>query len=129
MRSCIDAALTQDYDHAAPGAGDCEGGSLNSTAPFPPPLDDASAPAPLHPPSSHPNPLQRKGGGKKGADKARRQIKRAAAKLTQPGRPRPSLSKRYPKPHAIPVDFNADSLPAAKGAFVNLWQKHCSAKE
>jgi len=134
MRNSIETALTQEYDHAASGAGDCEGATLDTTPPLLPPLSDTIAPRPSQSPSTHKNPsgskaFQRKGGAKKDADKARRQIKRAAVKLTQPGRPRPSLSKKHPKPGAIPVYFNANSLPAAKGAFVSLRQKTSSGKE
>lgn len=107
----IDDALQQEANHVVAGTSDYDGGSLDS--PHESPVD----PAPASDPSGH------RPSSKKEADKLRRKRIRAQQRAKYPGIPRPSLSKKHQAVGAISVDFNANDLPAAKGAFVSLRQR------
>ena len=126
-------ALQAEAERAALGAGDCEldllepdlgppAAPCGDLSPDSPPTSE-SEPRPFHPS------FVKVGPGKKNADKARRKGHRFIAKQQQPGRPRSSLSKKHAKPLHIKVDYDARSMPAAKGAFVSLRPKVRTEKE
>ena len=110
---CVDEALRRELAHILSGDSDHEG-----------PVLEASSAEHHHPtqPNGLDTPPSQPLSGKRAADKARRQRRRAEAREKQPGRPYFSVSKKYAKPQDMTVDFNVEALPAAKGAFVSQRQ-------
>lgn len=117
MEGCIDDALRRELEHVLSGNSDHEGGLLEDPDAEPDHLDPSDVPLPLTP------------SGKRAADKARRQARRAKARETQPSRPYPSMSKKYAIPSDLPVAYSLEALPSAKGAFVSQRQSCGLPKE
>lgn len=129
---CIDEALRKEADYVVSGIGDSElVFSHESSLPprFHQQSDGSISPETPSDKADVPSSVTHEASRKKSSAKARRQRKRAEAKLAQPGRPRPSLSKKHPIPAVLSVKFNAAYLSAAKGAFVSLRQKCSSPRE
>ncbi|KAH0826842.1 hypothetical protein J3R83DRAFT_4373 [Lanmaoa asiatica] len=113
LGQCIDEALQREVAHVLSGKSDYESGSTEAVSGFP------QHPIPSMPNDDSPTQLS---SGKKAADKLRRQRKRIERRAHYPSLPRSSNSKKYRDIDSISVDFNADGLPAAKGAFVSQRQ-------
>ncbi|KIJ69920.1 hypothetical protein HYDPIDRAFT_142656, partial [Hydnomerulius pinastri MD-312] len=116
-------SIQREAEHAASGAGDCEGSLLDNSATLPPGFSAPTASQPsfdLKPPQAVPHPIHER---KKISDKIRRGSKRAKARKEQPGRPRSSQSKKYARPLSIVVNFNALKLATARGGFVSRRQR------
>ena len=117
VEGCIDNALRRELDHVLSGNSDHEGGLL----------EDPDA-GPEHPNASD-VPSSLTSSGKRAADKARRQKRRAKTRENHPSCPYSSMSKKYAKPSGLAVAYSLEALPSARGAFVSQRQSCGKPKE
>lgn len=136
LEECIDQAFDHELAHVLSEESDHEGGCIETPTDLPQERPSSTQqPFVNRQPSSGntQKTFQRpscrvqqpsvKGKGKGFRAKVRRQKKRAIRWSNCPNLPRFSYSKKFKDIHAITVDFNAEDLPAANGAFVSKRQK------